>query len=234
MHHHVSLTPVLLNQIAQTAFKIDILASSLLTLLSGKSLARLSLSSVRNPDSPSLRPTQTNETLNSIYTGTPKTSVSMDRTHSHDASQSGASNPALVLQPERTLSSDYHHHTSRQNPMTIVDGQSWAFWTRRDKSHLTAPSTDTSRPNLGARPSEMSQLSKLTDEMSDHEQDAVSGDDRSKVHCTQCGSEEFKIKFTSGEKVLVCVKCGKIVDDGADESGMPKRSDRNAYSRFYA
>jgi ribosomal protein L37AE/L43A len=117
--------------------------------------------------------------------------------------------------------------------MAVIDGQSWAFWARRDKSHLTTSSNDVDRPNLDARPSEISELSRLTDELSDHEQDAVSGDDRSKVHCMQCGSEEFKIKFTSGEKVLVCVKCGKIVDDGADDGGTRQATDRNAYRRFY-
>jgi WD40 repeat protein len=123
-----------------------------------KSLARLSLTSVRPPEPPSLRPTQTNETLNSTFTGTPRTSVSIERTpHSQAASQSGISTPPNA--EPRTAS------TASQNPLALYNGQSWAFWTNRDKIHIPPP--ENVRPDLDARASGLSQSSRLTMEMSD-------------------------------------------------------------------
>jgi WD40 repeat protein len=178
-----------------------------------KSLARLSLSSVRHPDSPSLRPMQTNETLLSGPSGTPKTSISMERTPPQSISQSETSTPPRIQEPERTNSSGYH--ASPQNPMAVYNGQSWMFWTSRDKSTLNGNNSENDRPNLDARISEVSQLSRLTSELSSpgrEEEDGLSRGDRSEVHCKNCGGAEFKVRFVSGEKVLACVTCGELVD----------------------
>jgi WD40 repeat protein len=188
-----------------------------------KSLARLSMTSVRHSDSPSLRPTQTNDTLDSKPAGTPKTSLSMERTPSQSVTQSEASTPPRMLEPERTNSSGYSNHlASAQNPMAVYNGQSWMFWATRDKK--MQPSNENNRPNLDARTSGISQLSKLTDELSAQDRE---GDDDD---CQYCGSEEFEVKFVGGEKVLACGSCGRTVDERVDEK---KEENRNAYSRFY-
>jgi WD40 repeat protein len=196
-----------------------------------KSLARLSLGSVRHPDSPSLRPTQTTDTLVSGPVDTPKTSISIERTPSQSISQSETSTPPRILGPERTNSSGYSHHlASEQNPMAVYNGQSWMFWTGNNKKVLN--SQENNRPNLDARASGISQISRLTSELSnqgldDGEED---GEDRSGVHCKHCGSEEFKIKFINGKKVLACGVCERSVDAGVDKK---KEENQNAYSQFY-
>jgi WD40 repeat protein len=209
-----------------------------------KSLARLSLNSVRHPDSPNLQPMQTNDSLASGPTGTPKTSVSMDRTLSQSASQSGTSTPPRMLAPERTHSSGYQPLASSQNPMAIYNGQSWMFWTARDKGGLKTKSDQNERPDMNARLSGISQLSKLTSELmpsdeephQDDDADAKSRGDRSEVHCRHCGGADFKVRFAKGDKVLACRECGNIVEeDGPPEAVKTKVEvdDRNAYRRFY-
>jgi DNA-directed RNA polymerase subunit RPC12/RpoP len=96
------------------------------------------------------------------------------------------------------------------------------FWATRDKK--MQPSNENNRPNLDARTSGISQLSKLTDELSAQDRE---GDDDD---CQYCGSEEFEVKFVGGEKVLACGSCGRTVDERVDEK---KEENRNAYSRFY-
>jgi WD40 repeat protein len=121
-----------------------------------KSLAALSLKST---DAPVLRPTRTNDTLDTRPTGTPKTSMSISRTtsaRSESVSQSEASSP--LKEPPRP--------NTETNPLAVYNGQSWLFWTGRDKSGLTT-SNQESRPDLHGRMSTLSQISRLTDEMSD-------------------------------------------------------------------
>lgn len=99
--------------------------------------------------------------------------------------------------------------------MAVYNGQSWMFWTSRDKSTLNGNNSENDRPNLDARISEVSQLSRLTSELSSpgrEEEDGLSRGDRSEVHCKNCGGAEFKVRFVSGEKVLACVTCGELVD----------------------
>jgi hypothetical protein len=114
--------------------------------------------------------------------------------------------------------------------MAVYNGQSWMFWTSNNKKMLN--SQENSRPNLDARASGISQVSRLTSEMSNQELDEGEEDeeDRSGVHCKHCGSEEFKIKFIGGEKVLACGACERSVDAGVKKK---KEENQNAYSRFY-
>jgi ribosomal protein S27E len=123
--------------------------------------------------------------------------------------------------------------------MAVYNGQSWLFWSSNKKDTLRPRTNEDDRPNLGPRLSEASQVSKLTDERSDlgHSEEEDSRDEmsegRSRVHCGHCGGDEFTVRFASGEKILVCGKCGSMVDeeDGGEVSGKP--ADQNAYSRFY-
>jgi WD40 repeat protein len=205
-----------------------------------KSLARLSLSSVRHPDSPSLRPMQTNDTLAPGPSGTPKTSISMERTPSQSATQSETSTPPRMLAPERTNSSG-NPLASRQNPLAVYNGQSWLFWTSRENKVMQSrKNQENDRPNLDARMSEVSQLSKLTSELAfsdeghnDDKEDAISHGERSEVHCRQCGSAEFKVRSLGGNKKLACGRCGSAIDEDVGTENRGGGEDRNTYARFY-
>lgn len=204
-----------------------------------KSLARLSLSSVRHPDSPSVRPAQN-------ITGTPKTSISISRTPSRSVTHSEDSAPAL-LGPERTHSNSHPEHIS-QNPLALYNGQSWLFWQNASMSTSQQQKRE-NRPHFDPRFSEVSQISRLTSELSMEghltaEEDEVASKDESEIYCRHCGSEEFKIKFAGGEKVLACGRCGKAVDDDHEDSidGAQEKqkedmgvgwTETNAYSRYY-
>jgi hypothetical protein len=188
-----------------------------------KSLARLSMTSVRHPDSPSLRPTQTNDTLDSMPAGTSTASMSMEHTPSQSVTHSETSTPSRMLHPERTNSSGYSNHlASAQNPMAVHNGQSWMFWATRNKK--MQPGHEDNRPTLDARTSGISQLSKLTDELSAQGHQSEDGE------CQYCGSEEFAVKFVGEKKVLACGSCGRTVDESVDKA---KEENQNAYSRFY-
>jgi WD40 repeat protein len=200
-----------------------------------KSLARMSLNSVRHPDSPNLRPVPTNE---SGPSGTPKTSISIERTPSQTPSQSETSTPPRMLGPERTHSGNTNQFASQQNPLAIYNGQSWLFWTSREKNVMGSGKNKENRPNLDPRMSAVSQLSKLTSELAlsdeehDHDkEDVASHGGRSEVHCRQCGGADFKVRHVSGERLLACGQCGMIVEEDVGED--IKQEERNAYARFY-
>jgi hypothetical protein len=106
--------------------------------------------------------------------------------------------------------------------MAVYNGQSWMFWATRDKK--MQPGNENNRPNLDARTSGISQLSKLTDELS------AQGRQSEEDECQYCGSEEFEVKLVSGEKVLACGSCGRTEDEGVDKR---KEENQNAYSQFY-
>jgi WD40 repeat protein len=198
-----------------------------------KSLARMSLNSVRHPDSPNLKPMQTND---SGPSGTPKTSISMERTPSQTPSQSETSTPPRMLGPERTHSGYSNPAAAQHNPLAIYNGQSWLFWTSREKSAMeTRKKKDANRPNLDPRMSQISQLSKLTSELAfsdeDDKEDVISHGEKSEVHCRQCGGADFKVRHVGGKKVLACGRCGSAVEEDVGEE--VKQEDRNAYARFY-
>ncbi|KAI4617588.1 uncharacterized protein J4E87_008224 [Alternaria ethzedia] len=142
-----------------------------------KSLAALSFHSTPH-ESPVLHPTKTNDTFDTKPTGTPKTSISMDRTTTslRSASQSEASSPikepyTVTAEPEDEKKSQ-GQRASSTNPLALYNGQSWLFWTNRDKSALTAGNKkEAERPDLLGRMSTLSQISRLTDERSEGEGD---------------------------------------------------------------
>lgn len=225
-----------------------------------KSLARMSFNSVRHPDSPSLRPT-TEDSLATGPNGSPKTSISMERTTSQSASQSHSeiSTPPRMLAPERTHSSGYQQLAPPENPLAVYNGQSWGFWNMREhfggKNKGNGNGNLNDRPNLDPRVSQASQVSKLTDELAlsegehGHGNEDGDGDDRNEVVCKSCGGGEFKVRFVGGEKVLACGRCGFVVDEeeggelgrngGRDGGDVEKKGeerageDRNMYRRFY-
>ncbi|KAF7678517.1 wd40 repeat-like protein [Alternaria burnsii] len=131
-----------------------------------KSLAAMSFHSTPH-ESPVLQPTKTNDTFDTKPTGTPKTSVSIDRTTTslRSTSYSEASSP---LKEQPTAVADDEAARRSRNPLAVYNGQSWLFWTNRDKSALTAGNVrDEERPELLGRMSTISQISRLTDERSD-------------------------------------------------------------------
>lgn len=189
-----------------------------------KSLARLSLSSVRHPDSPSLNPIQTNET----HASDSKTSISIERTPSQSATHSETSTPPRMLAPDRPQSTTLN--ASNANPMALNNGQSWLFWTsNREKMANQGQRNENERPTLDNRASGISQLSKLTSAFTPSEEE----------RCRHCGSEEFKVRFVGGEKVLGCGGCGEVVEEDDDRAGRGegrkgvRDRGRNAHSRFY-
>jgi len=188
-----------------------------------KSMAALSLKSTRAPDSPALRPTTSYDTTSSGPIGTPKTSVSVDRTPAESASHSEVSTPPRINVSEEPEPSeepgpseklDLQKHPSITNPLSIVNGQSWFFWTSRGDNNRSQ------RPALNPRASQVSQhsqVSQLTDEMSEGRSDNGDGaamDDNGK--CTRCGGQEFEVATrivveSMKEKVTVCKKCRAVV-----------------------
>lgn len=196
-----------------------------------KSLAGLSLHSARPPDSPTMGPTQLQDTVNARLIGTPKTSVSFDRTTSgRSVSQSENSTsphkqpqpapPAAAAAADPKPYDTFNRQSSASNPLALYNGQSWLFWSTRDKSSLTASNTHNEHNmNLSPRISNASQISRLTSEASDQghsaeeEDEDGDGDGRDDgVKCRHCGGEEFKVRFQEGEKVLVCRDCARVVE----------------------
>ncbi|KAF1846964.1 WD40 repeat-like protein [Cucurbitaria berberidis CBS 394.84] len=180
-----------------------------------KPLVSLGLQSPRPLDAPAQAPTQPVAAANSGLTGTPKTSMSIERTTSTQSvshsENSSSPHKQPLTQAEPELYDSFDRRPSASNPLAVYNGQSWAFWSTRDKSGLTASNADDDRPNLNPRLSNASQISKLTSEMSDpgHSGDESRKDD---IQCIKCGSEEFKVRFQEGEKVLVCGVCARVVE----------------------
>lgn len=188
-----------------------------------KSMAALSLSSARAPESPALKPTVSRETANSEHIGTPKTSESVDRTPAQSASHSEVSTPPRINISEEPESSDQtepseqldlQKHPSITNPLSVVNGQSWFFWTSKgDHNKSQRPALDP----RASQASQHSQISQLTDEMSEGRSDngdgAATSDDGK---CTRCGGQEFEAASRRvgqrTEKVTVCKKCRAVID----------------------
>ncbi|KAL5115549.1 hypothetical protein ACEQ8H_006525 [Pleosporales sp. CAS-2024a] len=127
-----------------------------------KSLARLSLSSVRQPDSPSLRPMPTNDSHpspSSIPPASPNRSISIGRT-TPSQSQSETWTPPKIQRP---IEAGIH------NPLAVYNGQSWLFWsTNRDS---IARNKKLDRPSLATRTSATSAISTLTSEEAEEKEE---------------------------------------------------------------
>ncbi|KAF2111552.1 WD40-repeat-containing domain protein [Lophiotrema nucula] len=192
--------------------------------------SRLSMSSsIRPTDSPSLGPTSTLETLHTNPSReTPRTSVSIDRTpaesstastppqHSRSHSQPSAFDPIKPVDP--------HRQESASNPLSVYNGQSWAFWnnnTWREREQMVSNNKETSparlAPPLENRPdllTKISTISKLSAERSSVSAESEGeGEGEEDERCRRCGGVEFKVRGVRGvggreERRLVCGRCG--------------------------
>ncbi|KAF2260370.1 WD40 repeat-like protein [Lojkania enalia] len=165
--------------------------------------SRMSISSsIRPNDSPALGPSSTIEMTNTGQSGTPKTSVSIDRT---PADSSRASTPPRTASQISNFDPAKSADVNR-NPLSVHNGQSWAFWsnnTLREQITEKGKLSPSDRPDLVGR---VSTVSKLSSEETD-------GSDEGDMKCRKCGSEEFKVRAVRGatgrdERRLVCGKCG--------------------------
>ncbi|KAI8932117.1 hypothetical protein NX059_011002 [Plenodomus lindquistii] len=134
---------------------------------------RKSLASLSRPNESSMIGTARPPTQETGPTGTPKTSISIDRTTTtHSASHTESEEPVSPVK-EKSPPKQRLDHDSEANPLAVYGGQSWGFWTgnhmrmmssnqRQDESHL----------GLTPQFSNVSQVSRLTDEMSGTEESA--------------------------------------------------------------
>ncbi len=143
-----------------------------------KSLAALSLNSARAPDSPArspaLKPMTCQDAAESGLLATPKTStMSIDRTPAQSLPSSRLSTPPLLNAPKESselseppkpadTAPNNTLSPSLINPLAIINGQSWFFWTSKGDQNRGQK-----RPSLDPRGSQLSQLSRLTDEVSE-------------------------------------------------------------------
>lgn len=189
-----------------------------------KTKSRSSIISSRPSDSPALGPTVVVDTTNSatLGTATPKTSLSVDRISSNSKNTSEASTPprerigsqASAGEPIKPI--DVERQVTSSNPLSVYNGQSWAFWnntSRRDQTAqrgaLAPPTEKELRPELRGR---MSTVSKLSSEMTASEDEDGSGEEE---RCGRCGGTEFKVRVRGlggkEERFLVCGRCGATV-----------------------
>ncbi|KAF1968197.1 hypothetical protein BU23DRAFT_602364 [Bimuria novae-zelandiae CBS 107.79] len=143
-----------------------------------KSKSRTSMASTRPNDSPALGPMPTLSATTSGRTGTPKTSLSIDRTSTNRSIDDAATktppsqqNKKLDVKPrpgvERGVSNfdpvkmvdERRLEPSLENPAHVYNGQSWAFWNMKSKlqnaqkNGFLAPSLGTGdEQDAGERP----------------------------------------------------------------------------------
>lgn len=138
-----------------------------------KSLASMSVHSTHPSDSPATAPP-------AHPPSTPKISLSMDESRAESASEaSTAPSPSKSApQHHHHKSADFDRQPSVGNPLAVYGGQSWLFWTgARDKMRLRdekrveerreQESRGEDRPGLDPRRSDVSAVSRLTDELSE-------------------------------------------------------------------
>lgn len=144
-----------------------------------KSLVGLGSQITRPSDSPILGPTEAIDTVNSSPT---LASIPVHRNASPQRAPQFDDTPIMPgEQPSAGSNSNLYDHFNRQpsdsNPLAVYNGQSWLFWSTRDKSSLTASNkNDVDRPGLDPRFSDVSQISRLTSEM-DLSDQGPSGDE---------------------------------------------------------
>jgi hypothetical protein len=188
----------------------------------------------RAVDSPALGPTLTTDTASNRTRATPKTSLDITPAQSSSSSPKKSSlKPSLKQSPSKPKSptktgpdKDFKIDPKGEgeecfdpvkppsikladvlsNPMSVYNGQSWAFWnnnTWREQS-VPAEGLQPARPDMRGRLSTVSAVSKLSAEMP--------SEDEEEVKCQKCGSVEFRIRVlgTGGkeDKIMVCASCG--------------------------
>ncbi|KAL5372208.1 hypothetical protein DPSP01_013674 [Paraphaeosphaeria sporulosa] len=187
-----------------------------------KSKSRTSMTSTRPSDSPALGPLPSRDTT---LSGPSKTDLSIDHKHSKDDADSETPSKPVPspnlnhdagTSPQRKLSAfdpvkapAIQFSPSLSNPLSVYNGQSWAFWNTKPKiaqaerNGFLAP-----RPELQARVS--SAVSRLSSEVS-----SLSAEEEAEK-CASCGGMEFKVRWrgTGGreERIVVCGVCGRVVD----------------------
>ncbi|KAF2848169.1 WD40 repeat-like protein [Plenodomus tracheiphilus IPT5] len=131
-----------------------------------KSLASLSMRPAESPIIGPSRPTETNTTG---PTGTPKTSVSIDRTTSARSASQTESEDSTAPMKER--STQRQQPDPEANPLAVYGGQSWLFWSTANRHNMSKGPQGEHERGLGLSPqfSNVSQVSQLTDEMSAEE-----------------------------------------------------------------
>ncbi|KAF2676029.1 WD40 repeat-like protein [Lentithecium fluviatile CBS 122367] len=181
---------------------------------------RGSIVSMRPYDSPALGPLATVTTTISGPSGvdSPKTSVSIDRL---SVQQSNATSEASTPPRKRKTSTfsdpiksvDLSRQATLSNPLSVWNGQSWAFWTNSTRRAQVAQRDSLApqdeggyRPELRGR---ASVVSKLTLESGSAEEE--SGEEE----CRKCKGTEFKVRVRGlggkEERLLVCTRCGTAV-----------------------
>ncbi|KAF2468825.1 WD40 repeat-like protein [Lindgomyces ingoldianus] len=163
--------------------------------------------SIRATESPVLGPRNTTDTFHSNTA--PKMSLSVDRTLVETSNTStlprnngGVSNFEPVELQSKQSTSD--------NPLSVYNGQSWAFWNNNTWKEQMAKEGRLATPERPEFLGRVSTISKLSDELieTDSHNEAEGS-----VQCKKCGSEEFKIRTVRGiagreDRRLVCTKCG--------------------------
>ncbi|KAF2806488.1 WD40 repeat-like protein [Mytilinidion resinicola] len=173
-----------------------------------KSLGAVSMGSLSRQanTTPPLNPTSTTETLPSVVTTSPKSSL--------DKEGSGIPIDPIKLIQLRSRSDPAIDANNRdaQNPMWVQGGQSWAFWNMSRYRDQTGSSSSQQlrppRPELNNRRSTVSALS------SEEEEDGIAegAGAEDEVRCKSCGGSEFKLRVVREEgreeKRVVCMTCG--------------------------
>ncbi|KAJ4290329.1 hypothetical protein N0V90_010545 [Kalmusia sp. IMI 367209] len=188
-----------------------------------KSKSRTSMTSMRPSDSPALGPTPTLATATSgPSAGTPKTSLSIDRTSTNRSKPTSASESSTPSRPEKQKPTPQQRKSSTfdpvksldkqvtptlSNPLSVYNGQSWAFWNQ--KKHVQNMASNgflapmENRPELRGRGESV--VSQLSSEQSVEEE-----------ACRHCGSTEFKMRWKgvggTEKRTVVCGRCGKAVE----------------------
>jgi hypothetical protein len=109
---------------------------------------------------------------------------------------------------EPSKETELKKHPSITNPLAIINGQSWFFWANKGDHNKSQ------RPALDPRASQVSQLTQvscLTDELSEGDEEVIEGGDE---RCGRCGGGDFEVA-TRGvglDRVTVCKKCRAVVE----------------------
>ena len=135
----------------------------------------------------------------------PFTSSPLDHTPARSEDLSAPTSPTPSHAPTDPHEHPPTHLGSEANPLAIYNGQSWAFWTKAERSH----DPERQRPQLDARlsqVSQVSQISRLTSELSDAGLDER--DDHHGGRCAHCGGTDFV--RVDGGRGWACRRCGEM------------------------
>jgi WD40 repeat protein len=169
-----------------------------------KAMAALDASLAQHPD---FITSSSHDTTNTaLLDSKPPLSPPLDRTPAHSEGPSAHTSPTPSRAPTDAGEHPPSHLASDANPLAIYQGQSWAFWTKAERSR----DPERQRPQLDARlsqVSQVSQISRLTSEMSD-----AGLDERDEEYhggrCAHCGGADFV--RVDGGRGWACRRCGEM------------------------